>query len=175
VDWTIQDFGALGEILGAIGVIVSLGYLGLQIRNQNRESRKTSMNAILLQWNEHFADIARNSELASIWVRGIQDDELTVEERSRFWAYLSRYFKIMESLYLQHLDKDSDERFWGGMQGPLEALLGTRGARLYFETRSHWYCQEFRELIEGRIATLGEVKDSLGYAVNREDRETSGQ
>jgi hypothetical protein len=32
MEWTVQDFGAVGEFVGAIGVVVTLVYLAYQIR-----------------------------------------------------------------------------------------------------------------------------------------------
>jgi hypothetical protein len=37
MDWTIQNLGALGEFVGSIGVIITLVYLAVQIR-QNTQS-----------------------------------------------------------------------------------------------------------------------------------------
>ena len=42
MDW--DAIGAIGEIVGALAVVVSLGYLGIQIRNQNIESRAAAMH-----------------------------------------------------------------------------------------------------------------------------------
>ena len=38
--------GAVGEIVGAMAVVVSLVYLGSQIRVQNRESRLAAMHDV---------------------------------------------------------------------------------------------------------------------------------
>ena len=43
--------GAVGEILGAAAVVVSLVYLPTQIRIQNRESRFSTINNLTEQWN----------------------------------------------------------------------------------------------------------------------------
>lgn len=32
MEWTIQDLGAVGEFVGAIGVVITLIYLAYQIR-----------------------------------------------------------------------------------------------------------------------------------------------
>ena len=50
--------GAIGEILGAIGVIVTLGYLAVQIRQNTRSSR---VSAFLLYQTAYFH--AQRSEI----------------------------------------------------------------------------------------------------------------
>ena len=44
--------GAIGENVGALGVILSLIYLASQIRMQNRESRLAAATEWTNQWNE---------------------------------------------------------------------------------------------------------------------------
>lgn len=36
MDWTIQDYGALGEVIGSIGVIATLVYVAIQIRQNGK-------------------------------------------------------------------------------------------------------------------------------------------
>ena len=44
LDW--EMISAVGQMLGAVGVIISLIYLAAQIRNQNKESRRSAMNVV---------------------------------------------------------------------------------------------------------------------------------
>jgi len=81
--------GAIGEIAGAIGVIVSLIYLASQIRNQNTESRLTAINNMTSQWNAFMGDLATNTELARIWDKGLQNfNALDSTERVQFSTLL---------------------------------------------------------------------------------------
>ena len=57
---------AIGEITEAVGVILSLVYLALQIRSQNTESRLADVTEWTNHWNEwtgSFADPPQLSEL----------------------------------------------------------------------------------------------------------------
>jgi len=40
-----EMISAIGQMLGAIGVIISLVYLAIQIRSQKQESRNAAMNS----------------------------------------------------------------------------------------------------------------------------------
>jgi len=42
----IQDWGALGEVFGAVGVVVTLIYLARQIRENSRQVRVSSITSI---------------------------------------------------------------------------------------------------------------------------------
>jgi len=70
---TLLEWGALGELIGGIAIIVSLIYVGLQIK-QNTDTLKLST---IHNTMEDFADLylfpAENSEFADIFFRGLQD------------------------------------------------------------------------------------------------------
>jgi heme/copper-type cytochrome/quinol oxidase subunit 1 len=47
-----EMISAVGQMLGAIGVIISIIYLAAQIRNQNKESRRAAMNVLTTHWSD---------------------------------------------------------------------------------------------------------------------------
>lgn len=87
-----EAISAIGEIIGAIAVVISLIYLAAQIRHntreldeQNRTNRITSLTAVGENFARFRTQIRENSELASIWHKGGSDlGSLTNEERLRF-------------------------------------------------------------------------------------------
>ena len=44
---SLQDWGAIGERVGGVAIIVSLLYVGLQIKHGNRETRANTLQATL--------------------------------------------------------------------------------------------------------------------------------
>ena len=44
---SLQDWGAIGELLGGVAIIVSLLYVGLQIKHGNQETRAATLQATL--------------------------------------------------------------------------------------------------------------------------------
>jgi heme/copper-type cytochrome/quinol oxidase subunit 1 len=47
-----EMISAVGQMLGAVGVIISIVYLAAQIRNQNKESRRSAMNVLTTHWSD---------------------------------------------------------------------------------------------------------------------------
>ena len=150
---TIQDWGAIGEIVGALAVVISLLYLGKQIHIQNRESRLSTINSSLSEWNSLLALIADNAELASIWARGLRNEELSEEDEVRFRAFSNSYFRVVEGLYLQHLEGRLDDRIWHGICGGMRELLASAGLHRFWKHRQEWYSSEFRGFIDDAISS----------------------
>jgi len=72
-----EMISAVGQMLGAIGVIISIVYLAAQIRNQNKESQRQAMNVLTTHWSDLNRTLVENPEMAVLW--------LVLRDVSRTW------------------------------------------------------------------------------------------
>jgi len=86
-----QLLGNLGEFVGAIAVVVTLGFLVHQLRQNTRALDESSRLALINQADESYRDISRwrgmvtnDSELTEIWHRGTAGEELSDVDAERF-------------------------------------------------------------------------------------------
>jgi hypothetical protein len=107
---TVHLLGSLGEFLGAIAVLVTIGYLAIQIR-QNTKMLRTS---IYTNWvginSESHAMRANHTEL----FQGIYDQrksysDLTGEEQIAYFAHWHHMVNNFESIYLSFLEDTVDQ------------------------------------------------------------------
>ena len=94
---SLQDLGNIGEFVGAIGVVISLIYLAIQIRHNTRQMeeqtkavRVEALDEAVRSYSEHRRYPIEHPELQELYGRGQQDvDGLTDEEKSRFDLIMS--------------------------------------------------------------------------------------
>ena len=145
---------AVGQMLGAIGVIISIIYLAAQIRNQNKESQRAAMTVLTSHWSDLNRTLVENPDLAALWLRALQSfDELDSTSKLRFSAHLGRFLRMADSLYLAVLDGMLDQRLWRGYERTLADTVAYPGFQAWWGTRKHWYTDEFCALIERHIQT----------------------
>src|SRR5260370_29779628 len=108
-----EMISAVGQMLGAIGVIISIIYLAVQIRNQNKESQRAAMNVLTTHWSDLNRTLVENPEMAVLWLRALRRfDDLDPQSKLRFVAHLGRFLRFADSLYLSLLDGTLDKRLW---------------------------------------------------------------
>lgn len=140
--------GAVGEVAGAAGVIISLLYLGNQIRRQRRENRFAAVHELVNETNIFFGSVAENQELAEIWVKGIENfDALDQVEKARFLGDVSRTFRSTEGLLYLKLRGRLDEAMWKGIDRSTRDLCKCPGIRAFWSMRSHWYSDELNDYV----------------------------
>jgi hypothetical protein len=69
VNW--EAISAIGQLVGALAVVISLIYVAREIRSNARSARLASVGT-LIQW---LGQITQHPHLAELWDRGLRDYE----------------------------------------------------------------------------------------------------
>ena len=78
-----EAISAIGEIVGALAVVITLVYLAIQIREQNRESRAAAIDSLSQLWGGLMSDLSASETLSDIYLRGLADfDGLSPSEKN---------------------------------------------------------------------------------------------
>ena len=100
---SIQDWGAIGEIFGAIGVIATLVYLAKQIRENSRQVRVGSIIGINHLINEAWNPIYNNDRNIRVWATGLKDPaKLDEEDLALFHLFMARLANVLITAFSQH-------------------------------------------------------------------------
>ena len=151
-----EAISAVGQIVGAVGVIISVIYLALQVRSNARQTRLASMRSMSDAFNQWLQSLAENAEFGDLYYRGMRDFEsIQGPDLPRFSALMDHLFRIYEDMYYQKLEGHLDPRVWRGFEAPMRDIIAYPGAQAWWRTRSHWFSQEFQEFIDrlARAAT----------------------
>jgi hypothetical protein len=111
VDW--NAIGAIGEILGAVAVVVTLLYLSKQIRQNSRSVQVAALRDTTSQRNHWSELLATSPDLAEIVVRGNQSfKNLPEADALRYGAFIQMFFDNVQSnlalVQTHKVDKDID-------------------------------------------------------------------
>ena len=95
----LEHLANWGEFIGGIAVVISLIYVGVQIRATVRQSRVDSLTKVTELWAQYAAVIASDAEAWRVYYEGVKDYvSLTNAERARFNFLMGLYFGIVDTL-----------------------------------------------------------------------------
>jgi hypothetical protein len=141
VNW--EAISAIGQIVGALAVVISLIYLAREIRSNARAARVASMDT-LVGWLREL----EHPDLSELYYRGVHDFEsLKGAELVRFGVLLNQLFHIVDELYYQQLEGDLDPRVWREVEVPMREINAYPGVQAWWRLRSHWFGEEFANYI----------------------------
>ena len=140
--------GAIGEIVGALAVVVSLVYLAIQIKAQNNESKAATVQHALDGYASAISRL-QDPDLAEIWIAGIEDfDSLSDAQRLRFTMYLTAALRMVENAYYQWQNQRLDDETWRALSAIVKDVKSTYAFSEIFEERRHQFRIEFAEYVD---------------------------
>ncbi len=142
--------GAIGEITGGIGVVVSLIFVGIQVR-KNTIALKDANSERAVERTINFNHlIASDSTVAQIWFKGLRSsDQLDEIERVQFSS-------LAYSIFLDAMDqqkkiqrKTADAIIIEALEENMRYLVSRNGIWSWWSTTQLGFSQDFRDWVNG--------------------------
>ena len=129
---TIQDLGSIGEFVAAIATVVTLAYLAVQIRQNTKQARLTTMRELVASVQDGFAPLY-NPGYARVFRLGRHHpDELDEDELSAFNMLLDRQLYSFQNLVYQYESGSVDEEIFRSTLSTFRRLLSTPGGAAWW-------------------------------------------
>ena len=104
---------SLAEITAAVGVMISVIYLAIQVSQSNTEAQLQTHNDILELMHTPIQQFIAQPELAEVVrIGGIAPNELSEADWFRFSYYYMMQFNMYDFLYLAYLDGTAVPSLW---------------------------------------------------------------
>jgi len=162
--------GAVGEIIGAMAVVISVVYLGVQIRRQTDQARLAATREIAIAWNTTLTPLIENQELTDLFLKaGPGYDALPNHERLRVAGVYMQMMRLLEQQYL-HVGKGNiDPAFFESADRTYADFLVTPGIQEWWERHRTHYSDGFRSLVDEQIEKAKVQGWESTYKAERED------
>jgi hypothetical protein len=161
-----EMLAAVGQLAAVLLGVPSVIYLAVQIRAQTRERHQSAMNALTVRWADLAKSLHDNPEFSAIYLRGLQFfTDLDPTSKLKFSAFFFTFFQTFQGMYLSHQDGLLRPSLWAQTERTMMDLLSYPGARQWWETRRHWYTEEFASVVDEIIAKGGEPKAYATYSL----------
>jgi hypothetical protein len=130
---------AISQLVAAVGVVLSLLFVGLQIKQNTRALQRTEHNSTMEQWTVIRQAIAQNREIAELMTAGLQGkraldaaDQLRLEQmlQENAWAAFHIWDRTQRGIF----PRGTFEATGGAL---LDTLLRTPGGESWWRKAKH--------------------------------------
>ena len=143
-----EAIGALGEWIGALAVLATLGYLALQIKQNSQSMRSNTEIEASRQLAGLVARISADSNLKRIYDDVADNKELPLEDRRDFTWLLAEFFHSAEGIYIQHSKGFLSEEIWGEYERVMIGFLQSREAQDWWNNDHAPFSKLFVDYVE---------------------------
>ncbi len=150
---TIQDWGAIGEIVGGAGVIATLLYLATQIRQNTKHIASASLQAMSERIESKMMASATNSEFTGVLSRWMNGEELSEVELMQATAWFSSWMSDLQDGYRQMKLGVISEVVLRGRIYLLASMLESPHAKKQWEDTGHISDPAFKDWFEQQLGS----------------------
>ena len=126
-----EAIGAIGEVAGAIGVIATLLYLAVQIRQNTKSIKGATLDAIT---ERKQYELRWSSDIAPAWRKSLMDpDNLTEIESWQITEWMTACFVARQNEYYQFKQGLLDDESWAASEKIIRMALGSDWQRNWWK------------------------------------------
>jgi len=149
-----EAIGAIGEVGGAIAVVITLFYLAGQVRQSNIHARRNEHNATMEQVSLLRISLAQDESLVDVYLKGLESYiSLTPNEKVRFNSILGQqfwnYHQIWDRVRIGHME----EEYWTNLL-PIIVRSNLVGGVL------EWWCENNVQFPQSFVSDVDGARDN---------------
>jgi hypothetical protein len=147
-----EAIGAIGDFMGGVGVIVTLGYLALQIRTNTNVMRSNAQREMNSNVNDRFfssrevleahVKVKSKDGHEEVSVALMNEYDLTPEQAVSYWRYILQIWKGLEADFkMGVVDEDA-----------IATFMRANDMRLCWDATQFWIDPSFAKLVQSIAA-----------------------
>jgi len=154
VNW--EAISAIGQIVGAIALVISLIYVASEVRRNTRATHLAAIRSMHDAFNRWIQQIAEHPHLTEVYNRGIHDFEsLEGTDLIRFFSLMHGAFRNHEEIYHLQAKGHLEEDVWRGWEAVIRDINAYPGVQAWWRLRSHWFSEKFVKFIDQAQQSAG--------------------
>ncbi len=147
----IENLGNIGDFIGGIGVVVTLIYLAVQVRQNTRTVRLSSIQQVM-GTSVSINETASTGPVPKILAKLEKQERLTDDEFAQYllhiWAMLTHHWQVFHQYQNGMIDQDIFDRYVARLQ----LIMAPSLARALWRSRLRTgFTDDFQECVEKHI------------------------
>lgn len=150
---TLSDLADIGQVIGSVAVVASLIFVGLQIRQNTKANRASTLQMNADYWLTYLTTLA-DSRFGDLYSKGaLGREKLDGAQFGSFFFLCRATFMGCENQHYQYRSRLLDEDAYRGYEATIrEQIAAFPGVRAMWQLVKHTYGTEFVKFLDMQIA-----------------------
>lgn len=142
---TLDHWASLSQIVGAVGVIASLIFVGLQIRDNSSAVRSATAQAVHDNYASWYISLSDNEAALATSAKGFVDlNSLSPAEKAQFVCTMMAFLSHSQNAFHQWKEGHLSDGLWAGWEALMMNLVNTPGGAAFWAERGYVFGAEFQ-------------------------------
>jgi hypothetical protein len=143
-----EAVGAVGELVGAFAVVLTLGYLAVQVRQSTMAARIAAKQEMTRQFSDYSDLLLQAPNLLDVHRQGLRDEELEKPGRAQFNLLMQKATWYFASMHFQYIAHSLSDEEWHQSRSMIAAYCRTPGFENWWNRNRHDYSPRFVEFLD---------------------------
>jgi hypothetical protein len=144
-----EAIAAIGQILSAAGVVFTLGYPAVQIRQSNSIAQWETHRSAVMGFNDAMRSIISDPETAQVYhSRLLEFESLNAVDRLRFMFIIHELVLNLKDTLAAYDAKMFDKQTYEAWQAHICSILNTPGGEIWWKENQASYIARVLEVID---------------------------
>ena len=149
----LEALAQVGEIVGAVAVVVSLIYLAVQVRQNTRAQQTENYSRALERISTIQAALSQDPDMAGIISKGVADPaKLTPRQRLQFTWAVYELLGAFEFMFMAARTDSIPDEIWRRWAAAATWWLSFPGIRTLWDVRPIPFADSFTEYVDTLLA-----------------------
>jgi len=146
---TLDQIALASQIVAALGVIGSLIFVGLQVRDSAKAVRSATAQAVHDNYASWYISLAGNQQALASAVKGFADlDSLSATEKELYVCTFMAFLSHSQNAFHQWREGHLADGLWKGWEALMMNLVNTPGGAAFWRERSYLFGQDFQDQVK---------------------------
>jgi hypothetical protein len=150
---TMLELGALGELIGGFAIIVSLLYVGVQVKDSARATRSAAANDASASMQSWYQEMGSNRQASDMWFNALTSPKpLATHDEFQFMLMMHAVFYALQNSYLLSKEGTLDAEFHDAISTAIVAIKDLPGMERYWRQRKNFFHSGFTKYVDDLLA-----------------------
>jgi hypothetical protein len=148
----LQDLALVAEIVGGVALVVSLIYVGLQVRHSASAIRSASASDATTAMQLWYIEMGTNRQAGDVWFNAMRSpDPLPAQDEFQFLMSMHAAILGMQNCYLLSKEGTLDAEFRESVTTAVVAVKDLPGMVRFWSQRRGFFHAEFAEYVDSLL------------------------
>ena len=157
----LSEMASIAEVVGAVAVVISLLYVGVQVQDSARAVRSAAVNDANSSIQAWYLNISNNRQMSELWLDGLLSEQtLETDDEFQFMMTVHGIFLGFQNSFLLAQEGSLDERVLKSIMAALLPVKDLPGLQRFWRQRSGYFYPDFALYVDA-ILTGDESSDAV--------------
>jgi hypothetical protein len=158
----LSELASIAEVIGAVAVVISLIYVGAQVRDTNRAVRSAAINDATIAVQSWYQMMSSDPAGIDAWLNSALNAEAPPRnEEFRFQMQLQALMYAIQNVFMLSQEGAIDLEFRDSMANLIRPGGHTPGFERYWVQRREYFHPEFASFVDEVLAREGPLDSAV--------------